>query len=73
MANNNKGLVFQRPGAEGNADIIRIMEPTPKNASGYVRVYNKAGQPMDVKGKPGSNATTHISQDYRGPWVGWPE
>lgn len=38
MADNGKGLVFQRGGATGNADMIRIMEPTPKYPEVYVRV-----------------------------------
>jgi hypothetical protein len=71
-ADNGRGLVYQRPGATGNADSIRIMEPTDKSPSGYVRVYNSHGQPVDVYGKPGPPADTHIPQDYVGPWPGWP-
>ena len=71
--NNNKGIVYQRAGAEGNADMVRIMEPTPKYPDGYVRVYNSGGQPVDVFGKPGPPADTHIPGTYSGPWPGWPQ
>jgi RHS repeat-associated protein len=71
-ANNGKGIVFQRPGATGNADMIRIMEPTSMYPNGYIRVYNQYGQPIDVYGNPGPKSTTHIPQDYQGPWPGWP-
>ena len=73
MADNGKGLVFQRGGATGNADMIRIMEPTAKYQNGYARVYNAHGQSVDVLGKPGSASTTHIPQDYVGQWPGWPQ
>jgi hypothetical protein len=53
--------------------MIRIMEPTAKYPSGYVRVYNSYGQPVDVFGKPGPASATRISQDYVGPWPGWPQ
>jgi hypothetical protein len=52
--------------------MIRIMDPTPMYPRGYVRVHNEYGQPVDVFGKPGSKATTHIPSDYEGPWPGWP-
>ncbi len=73
MADNGRGLVFQRGGASGNADMIRVMEPTAKYQNGYVRVYNSLGQPLDVFGKPGPASATHISQDYMGQWPGWPQ
>jgi hypothetical protein len=72
VADNGKGLVFQKPGSAGNANMIRIMDPTPKYPNGYVRFFNDGGQPLDVFGKPGSKAATHIPSEYRGPWVGWP-
>lgn len=72
VADNGKGLVYQRPGAEGNADMIRIMEPTSGYPDGYARIYNSGGQPVDVFGKPGPASTTHIPETYRGPWPGWP-
>ncbi|MCP2256308.1 hypothetical protein LY13_005099 [Prauserella aidingensis] len=73
IADNDKGLIFQRPAAVGNADMIRIMEPTTRYPRGYVRVHNSHGQPVDVFGKPGSKPATHISQDYIGPWPAWPQ
>jgi RHS repeat-associated protein len=73
VADNGKGIVFQRPGARGNADMIRIMDPVSKYPNGYVRVYNGRGQPVDVNGKPGPAASTHISQDYAGKWGWWPK
>jgi hypothetical protein len=72
VADNGKGIVFQRPGATGNADMIRVMDPTPSYADGYIRVYNSSGQPVDVFGKPGPNSTTHIPLDYSGEWSWWP-
>lgn len=66
------GHVYQRPGAFRNADSIRIMEPTSKYPSGYVRYYNSGNQPLDVFGNPGADPFTHIPQDYVGPWPGWP-
>jgi hypothetical protein len=71
-SDNGKGAVYQRPGATGNADMIRIMEPTPKCPNGYASVYDSHGQPVVVFGKPGPPATTRIPEDYVGPWPGWP-
>lgn len=72
-AANNKGIVYQRAGAEGNADMVRIMEPTLKHPDGYVRVYNSVGQPVEVFGRPGPPGDTHIPGSYSGPWPGWPQ
>ena len=72
VADNGKGLVFQKPGSVGNADMIRIMDPTPLYPNGYSRVHNGYGQPVDVNGKPGSKADTHIPAEYVGPWQSWP-
>jgi hypothetical protein len=71
-ADNGKGIVFQRPGADGNSDMIRIMDPTPDKPSGYFRYYNSEGQPLDPLGKPGQKAETHIPVDYEGPLPKWP-
>ena len=59
-AENGKGLVFQRPGATGNADMFRIADPTEQAPNGYVRFYNKHGQPMGLDGKPGSRDSSHF-------------
>ena len=48
------------------------MEPTAQYPRGYVRYHNERGQPLDIYGKPGTPSSTHISQDYQGPWPGWP-
>ncbi len=37
----------------------------------YVRYDYQHGQPLDVFGKPGSRATTHIPLDFEGPIPGW--
>jgi hypothetical protein len=71
VADNGKGVVFQRPGAEGNADMIRVMDPTPRYPNGYIRAYNEYGQPVDVAGKPGSKAATHIP--VGSSWSWWPK
>ncbi|MBX3464683.1 MAG: hypothetical protein KF830_16055 [Planctomycetes bacterium] len=72
-ADNGKGIVYQRPGAQGNADMIRIMDPTSRYPSGYVRYYNQHGQPLDVLGRPAGREATHIPLDYQGPIPGWPK
>ena len=71
-ADHGQGIVYQRPGAVGNADTIRLMEPTPRYPQGYVRYYNNFGQPLDPFGKPGDRASTHIPLDYEGSIPTWP-
>jgi YD repeat-containing protein len=75
VADNGKGIVYQKPGAVGNTNSVRIMEPTPKYPDGYARVYNGEGngQPIDVFGQPGPQPATHIPETYQGPWPGWPQ
>jgi RHS repeat-associated protein len=64
-ADNGKGIVFQKPGSQGNADMIRIMDPgaDPRYPNGYLRYYNQYGQPLDRSGRPGDAAATHIPFD----------
>lgn len=59
-ADNGKGTVYQEPGAKGNANMVRIMDPKPGYPNGYVRFYNEHGQPVGLNGKPGPNSETHI-------------
>lgn len=59
-ADSGKGVVWQRPGATGNADTVRVMRATQRYPHGYVRFYNAHGQPIGLNGKPGSRADTHI-------------
>jgi hypothetical protein len=68
VTNNGKGVAFQRPGAEGDADMVRVMDPTERYPKGYFVFHNAYGQPMTPAGKPGTRAETHISIGHDGPW-----
>jgi len=60
-ADNGNGTVYQRPGAQGNSDSIRVMDPTTTYPDGYVVLYNRHGQPVKEDGRPGIRSETHIS------------
>lgn len=66
VADNGQGIVHQRPGATGNSDAVRVMNPTSRYPDGYVRYYNGRGQPIGLDGKPGSQAHTHIPRNPDG-------
>ncbi|GGL27941.1 hypothetical protein [Nocardia jinanensis] len=75
-ADNGKGVVWQKPGADRNADSVRVMEPTNRYPNGYVRFYNSGGQPINLDGKPGPNSETHIAINPDGTYSlpkGWQE
>jgi RHS repeat-associated protein len=68
----NKGIIFRPPGSEGDANTIRIMEPTTQNPNGYVVIYNSRDQPVDYNLKPGGRAVTHIPEEEEGPFPDLP-
>ena len=47
QADNGNGVVYQAPGATGNANMIRIMGPTNYAPNGYSVFYNSYGQPFN--------------------------
>jgi RHS repeat-associated protein len=74
-SDNGKGIVFQRPGANGNADMTKIMEPTSQYPNGYSVVYNSYGQAVDRLGNPGNplgRAATHLPEDELGDFPDLP-
>jgi hypothetical protein len=61
--------VFRRPGAKGDADSIRVMEPTADYPNGYARVYNADGRAVDILGSLGNRlglVATHFPGDEIG-------
>jgi hypothetical protein len=76
-ADNGVGTVYQQPGAVGNSNSVRIMEPgaNPQYPNGYVRFTNEQNQPINLDGKPGTRAETHIPRNPDGSFPipkGWP-
>ncbi|MGH7192021.1 MAG: hypothetical protein ACREJM_00635, partial [Candidatus Saccharimonadales bacterium] len=63
IANNGDWVNYQQPGATGNANMVRIADPTTRYPEGYMRYYNSYGQPLGPNGLPGSNDVTHFSLD----------
>jgi RHS repeat-associated protein len=61
LARDKAGLVFQKPGSLGEADMLRIADANDLNPTGYVRYYNSSGQPLDAFGRTGTAAATHLS------------
>lgn len=57
----------------GNRNSLqRVIAPTTDYPVDYVRRYDERKWPLDVLGNPGPPSATHIPQNYRGPWPGWP-
>lgn len=50
-ADNGKGIVYQQPGAEGNVDSIRIMEPTAKYPKGLLPLLQRARPAVERRGQ----------------------
>ena len=76
-ADNGMGTVYQQPGAVGNSNSIRIVEPgvNPQYPNGYVRFTNEQNQPINLDGKPGTRVETHIPRNPDGSFPipkGWP-
>ena len=76
-AENGMGTVYQQPGAVGNSNSVRIMEPSADSRYpyGYVRFTNEHNQPIDLDGNPGTRAETHIPRNPDGSFPipkGWP-
>lgn len=76
-ADNGMGTVYQQPGAVGNSNSLRIMEPeaASRYPYGYVRFTNEHNQPIGLDGTPGTRAETHIPRNPDGSFPipkGWP-
>jgi hypothetical protein len=63
-ADNGRGIVYQRPGSVGDADSIRIMEPTKRYPEGHLVRYDRHGHPIDAAGGvPKTTEDWHIPLD----------
>lgn len=67
VSDNEKGEVWQDPDfvgvkVNGNEDVnsMRVMDPTERYPNGYLRFYNKQGQPIDIDGRPTGKDPTHL-------------
>ncbi|HYA44310.1 MAG TPA: hypothetical protein VED59_01790 [Acidimicrobiales bacterium] len=62
VAENGAGIVYQEPGALGDANMVRIMDRTAASPNGYLVYYNEFGQTLDALGSAGNplgRAATH--------------
>lgn len=76
-ADNGMGTVYQQPGSIGSSNSLRVMEPgaDPRYPNGYVKFTNEHNQPINLDGKPGPRAETHIPRNPDGSYPipkGWP-
>ncbi len=76
-ADNGMGTVYQQPGSLGNSNSVRVMEPgaDPRYPNGYVKFTNGHNQPINIDGKPGTRADTHLPRGPDGTYPipkGWP-
>ena len=71
------GTVYQKPRSLGNSNSVRIMEPgaDSRYPNGYVKFTKEHNQPINLDGRPGGRADTHIPRNPDGTYPiprGWP-